>query len=97
MASSDALICGSNWTRSRLVELGVAAGDVTALPYPVDLEQFAPAADESLDWSQPEIVWLGRIVPRKRLDIAVDAFPIVLERFPGARLRSSALRATVPD
>ena len=87
LSSSDALICGSSWTRSMLVQLGIAADKITALPYPVDLRRFVPPNKESVDWSQPEIVWLGRIVPRKRLDLLVDAMPTVATRFPGARLR----------
>ena len=87
LSSSDALICGSSWTRSMLVQLGIAADKITALPYPVDLRRFVPPNKESVDWSQPEIVWLGRIVPRKRLDLLVDAMPSVATRFPGARLR----------
>ena len=70
-----------------LVQLGIAADKITALPYPVDLRRFVPPNKESVDWSQPEIVWLGRIVPRKRLDLLVDAMPSVATRFPGARLR----------
>ena len=89
LSSSDALICGSSWTERMLVKLGIAADKITALPYPIDLERFVPPNEdeESGDSSQPEIVWLGRIVPRKRLDLLLDAMPSVIARFPGVRLR----------
>jgi glycosyltransferase involved in cell wall biosynthesis len=87
LSSSDALICGSSWTECMLVQLGIPADKIIVLPYPIDLGRFVPPDEELVDWSQPEIVWLGRIVPRKRLDLLVDAMPSVAMRFPGVRLR----------
>ena len=88
LSSSDALICGSSWTERMLVQLGIAADKITALPYPSTWKvRPSERGEESVDSSQPEIVWLGRIVPRKRLDLLVDAMPSVIARFPGVRLR----------
>ena len=48
--------------------------------------RFVPPNKETVDWSQPEIVWLGRIVPRKRLDLLVDAMPSVATALSGRSL-----------
>jgi glycosyltransferase involved in cell wall biosynthesis len=39
------------------------------------------------DPERPLLVALGRLDPRKRLDLLLDAFAVVLEAVPGARLR----------
>ncbi len=73
-SASDALICGSRWSRQQLMkELAAQATPITALPYPLDFAAFdrrerVPSRDMPL-----RVLWLGRIVPRKRLDLLLDA------------------------
>ncbi|MGV3658734.1 MAG: glycosyltransferase family 4 protein [Prosthecobacter sp.] len=61
----------------------------------VDCVQFAPAtADEraaarrrlGLPEDAPVVVTMGGVVPRKRIDLLIEAWPQVLHRFPTARL-----------
>jgi glycosyltransferase involved in cell wall biosynthesis len=40
-----------------------------------------------LDLDRPVLLSLGRLDPRKRLDLLLDAFALVLDELPGARLR----------
>ena len=56
-------------------------------PYPVDLETFHPKPAAAHDPDRPLLVALGRLDPRKRLNLLLDAFAIVLEAVPAARLR----------
>ncbi len=58
-----------------------------AVPYPVDLELFRPGPPVDPDPERPVLLSLGRLDPRKRLDLLLDAFALVLEAIPGARLR----------
>jgi glycosyltransferase involved in cell wall biosynthesis len=73
---SNVVICGSPWSRDRIIEYGVAPEQVYALPYPFDLTFFSPAS-----YAAPTppytFLWLGRIVPRKRLDLLLDAFALL--------------------
>ena len=81
---ADQIICGSEWSRSRIVETGVSADTVHALPYPFDLDFFEARPRQTP--TVPTFGWLGRIVPRKRLDLLVSAFELVVQQYPEARL-----------
>jgi glycosyltransferase involved in cell wall biosynthesis len=81
---ADQIICGSEWSRSRIVETGVPADTVHALPYPFDLEFFEARPRQTP--TPPTFGWLGRIVPRKRLDLLVSAFELVVQKHPEAHL-----------
>jgi glycosyltransferase involved in cell wall biosynthesis len=75
-------------------EIAQAAGldesAVGVLPIPVDLDRFRPAPDE--EWraglERPLLVFVGRADdPRKNAALLLEAFPLVRERIPDARLR----------
>lgn len=84
--TSDRVICGSEWARQAILSRRPGQR-VHALPYPIDLDAFRPAGEVGCDWERPVILSLGRLDPRKRLDLLLDAFELVRERWPGARLR----------
>ena len=70
--NTDVAICGSRWAAGILrghVSPGV---EIDTIPYPVDLEMFSP--DPLISRSVvPEVLWVGRSVPRKRLDLFLSA------------------------
>ena len=81
LARCQAIICGSAWSREHVIAFGVPAEQVFALPYPFDLELFRP--DPSVPPRHPgrrTLLWLGRIDPRKRLDLMLEAFALLLEK-----------------
>jgi glycosyltransferase involved in cell wall biosynthesis len=85
---SQQIVCGSQWSRRAIIDRGADPRRVHALPYPIDLEIFRPPArDSALDPDRPVLLSLGRLDPRKRLDLLLDAFALVLDELPGARLR----------
>ena len=84
---SEHLIVGSRWSRNAIVAEGMPAERTHAVPYPVDLEVFHPDRVEEPDPERPVLLALGRLEPRKRLDLLLDAFALVLEEVPAARLR----------
>jgi glycosyltransferase involved in cell wall biosynthesis len=66
--------------RQQLGELGVNPDAVRLVPNPVDLDEFAPAIERGqfrrrLGFtSEPIVMFLGKITPRKHVDVLVSAF-----------------------
>jgi len=68
----DAIVVGSSQSRRTLHNVfGIAESRTTSLPYPIDLETFRPSAPRIVG-GRMKCLWLGRIVPRKRLDLFLD-------------------------
>jgi glycosyltransferase involved in cell wall biosynthesis len=77
---SDICICGSRMSAQVLVDTyGLRAERVHALPYPIDLAAFAPQRPPRSPGAPLELLWLGRVVPRKRLDLFLDAGALLIE------------------
>lgn len=67
---SDHIIVGSEQSRRTLHETyGISPSRTSALPYPIDLDLFHPAAEAASTCTDLRVVWLGRVIPRKRLDV----------------------------
>ena len=91
------VVCGSRATRDALVEAGiVAASRIVLVPYGVhptctprpDALADAEAARllGPIDPGCPEILHVGSVVPRKRIDVLLDVFAALRARYSGARL-----------
>ena len=83
---SDAILCGSSWSVGNWRDLGAPASSVHAVPYPFDLDRFRPADVVQPPGANPTFLCLGRIVPRKRVDLLLDAFALLRQDRPDARL-----------
>lgn len=72
----------SEQTRAELVELGVRCSDITVIHNGTDTPQATaePRSDE------PRLVVLGRLVPHKRVEHAVDVLARLLPQHPALRL-----------
>lgn len=83
---SDHVIVGSGQSKRTLMELfGFKDAQVSPLPYPVDLQAFRPLPGVRSS-KELRCLWLGRIVPRKRLDLFLDAAALAVERGLDIRL-----------
>ena len=79
---SDHFIIGSRQSAATLQNLYFVQPDhISILPYPIELEVFKPARTAAGPPNEPalsspngplRVLWLGRIVPRKRLDLFLD-------------------------
>lgn len=88
LRSSDRIVVGSDWSRRASIDQGFDSTRVDAVPYGIDLDLFRPANDgPEVDWSKPRIVALGRLDPRKRLDLLLETFHLVILEHPGATLQ----------
>ena len=85
---SDQFIVGSRQSADTLVKLySVDPARISILPYPVDLELFRPSSSSSSLKTGPlRVLWLGRIVPRKRLDLFLDGAAQAVKRGIDLRL-----------
>lgn len=79
---SASYVAVSDSTRRELVELGVDADRVTIIHNGTD----AVADDDAERAPQPRVVVLGRLVPQKRVEIALDAVATLRDRVPGLHL-----------
>jgi glycosyltransferase involved in cell wall biosynthesis len=86
LGCSDVYLCGSRWARDEWVRFGAAPERVRPFAYPIALDTFArvPALERK---PTTTFLWLGRSVPRKRLDLFVEGFALVRARHPNVRAR----------
>lgn len=82
---SDVVIAESGWSAGRWRRFGVPARKLVALPYPFDTAAFAPVRAEPSE--EVRLLHLGRVVPRKRVDLLLEALPIVRRIDPSIRVR----------
>lgn len=86
---SDFLICGSQWSKARLIEYGVRPETLKTLPYPIDIELFNLNSSRSNKKPTEDKVflWLGRSEPRKRLDLLLEAYALLLQERQDVQLK----------
>ena len=90
--NADRFIVGSSQSKRTLHSIyGIANERISSLPYPIDLELFQletperGAANGDKAHAALRICWLGRIVPRKRLDLFLEGAALAIRR--GIELR----------
>jgi len=80
LSQAAAVLAVSEVERRQLVDLGVPAERVHLVPNPVDLDEFTTPIERGRFRSsaglgaRPVIAFLGKITPRKRVDLLVRAF-----------------------
>jgi glycosyltransferase involved in cell wall biosynthesis/GT2 family glycosyltransferase len=72
------LIVASWLGRQQAIAFGVPAERICVAPYPIDLERFT--AGEIPAGSTRRVLCIGRLDPRKRIDLLVDAVAILARR-----------------
>jgi glycosyltransferase involved in cell wall biosynthesis len=88
---SDHFIVGSEQSRRTLSQLyGIDSLHVSVMPYPIDLRLFYPDPNAPLsETGTLRVLYLGRIVPRKRLDLFLQGAAIAIAR--GVDVRSTVV------
>jgi glycosyltransferase involved in cell wall biosynthesis len=77
-ARRNHLIVASWLGRQQAIAYGVPAERVCVAPYPIDLERFTPGEIPSI--ATRRVLCVGRLDPRKRIDLLVDAVAILVRR-----------------
>jgi glycosyltransferase involved in cell wall biosynthesis len=86
---SDAILCTSKWTKSQVIQAGFNPDAIYTTAYPVELDRFAVKAKPTIKPPGQEkiLLSLGRLDPRKRLDLLLEAFKLVLQERQDVRLK----------
>jgi glycosyltransferase involved in cell wall biosynthesis len=84
---SDAYLCGTRWARDEWARFGAKPQNLHLLAYPIDLDAFASVPPLRAGKETVTFLWLGRAVPRKRLDLFLEAFELLNRRNPRCRAR----------
>ncbi len=84
LACADLVLVNSHAVERELQERGVDAGQITVVPNGVDTALFQP----SQVWPEDAgyILFVGRLVPQKGLDVLLKAFAVLVRRCPESRL-----------
>ncbi|MFT7765527.1 glycosyltransferase [Clavibacter tessellarius] len=79
---ADAVIATCSDEAAELVRAGVDAVRITVIPCGVDIEHFTPRADDAAgdDHAPMRVMVVGRLVPRKGVDLAITALGILADR-----------------
>ena len=78
---SDHVIVGSQQSKHTLCSIyQVDPSCVSTLPYPIDLGLFQPGVSNAEISGELRVLWLGRIVPRKRLDLFLNGLECAIRR-----------------
>ena len=93
---SDHFIVGSRQSSSTLTRnYSVDPQRIFVLPYPIDLDLFRPLGSAPKSRSL-RVLWLGRIVPRKRLDVFLDGAALAIKKGIDIRLTLVGSSGFVP-
>jgi glycosyltransferase involved in cell wall biosynthesis len=84
LLAADVVVVPSQFLVEPVCALGVPRERVMAIPAGVDVRWFVP---KPLPTGPPEVLFVGRFVEKKGLDVLLEAWPEVRTRVPVARLR----------
>lgn len=84
LGRTDSVVVPSRFLAGVAVDAGARADRVHVIPPGVDTTFFAPSP---LPAGPPEVVFVGRLVEKKGVDVLLAAWPHVRGRVPAARLR----------
>jgi len=82
---ADALVCNSNDLRREVLQVSPTL-EVEVIPNGVDTERFSPAANPAKK-TTPVLLYCGRLIPLKRIDVMVRAISLLHEQGFQAALR----------
>lgn len=85
--NTDIFICGSQWSRQEMIRYGLKPDSVKVLPYPINLDTFQPHASSHTSNRKKVLLWLGRIDPRKRFDLLMEAYALLLQERQDVHLK----------
>lgn len=100
-SSADGVICVSNYTRGRMLEMGVTPRSQVVIPNGADESFFQPLTQEQVSAfrrqlgleQNPLLLTVGHVTERKGQDVVIRALPRVLQSAPEAHYLMAGLPA----
>jgi glycosyltransferase involved in cell wall biosynthesis len=89
LSLSDRIIALTEHNKQLLLQIGAPEEKITIVPNGITVEEFAKqkkATFNSLKVRGPILLYTGRIDWNKRIDKIIEAMPLILKRFPSAKL-----------
>lgn len=90
MQQAEHVTCGSEYARQRLHELyEIPLKKITAIPHGMIIPRWLELAQAMppMTHDHPIVLAVGKLYPRKRLDILLRALPALIEQHPDVELR----------
>ena len=84
LCRTDAVLTSASEIHREVLEAGVSGPQILSFPFPVDTAVFHPSAETGPE--RPTILFLARLVREKGIHTLLDAFEIVSQALPDARL-----------
>ncbi len=98
ISCSDHLVVGSKQSVKTLHSLyNVPGSRISCLPYPIDLHLFSPRHLPLAKATGLRCIWIGRIIPRKRLDLFLDAAALAIQNGIDLRVTIIGSAMLVPE
>ena len=88
--NSDILICGSEWSKEQIISYGIDPKKIFCLPYSINISLFDYQQEVNKSKrsnSDKVFLWLDRCDPRKRLDLLLEAYVLLLKERQDVRLK----------
>lgn len=83
--AADRVICYTEEDKLMLEDLGVDHSKIAVIHNGIDTDLFSPGGKgKNKEWKQ--ILWVGRFTPGKGVEYLIDAFKMLLDDFPEAKL-----------
>ncbi len=90
MQRAERVTCGSQYAKDRIVELyGVDAAKVIVIPHGMLRSDWLPLVESQprVTNDHPVLLAVGKMYPRKRIDVLLRAMPLLIARHPTIELR----------
>ncbi|MDP8237002.1 MAG: glycosyltransferase family 4 protein [Candidatus Erginobacter occultus] len=84
LAGAERVVANSEFTRRRLLMIGIKPEKIVVVPPAVNLEKLAAGGDRGLELPRgedPLLLTVTRLAPKKGVDTVMSALPLVRERF----------------
>jgi glycosyltransferase involved in cell wall biosynthesis len=81
--SADFITVTGSLMKEQMINNGLDADKISILPHPINVDRFPVGSPEAAEY---DFIFVGELIQRKRVDTIIDAFSIVNQKHPEAKL-----------
>ena len=82
--SADKIICYTDTEKRQLENLGITPSKITVIHNGININRFVPKEKENSD--DVSILWIGRLVPGKKVEYLIDAIKLLVHKITNLKL-----------